>query len=207
MKRQREAGREGGRAIWEGLNEEEQERCIEEGRSWWTGITDEDQHGFSEARKKAWQLLSKTVQENIVENLGIHAEVARVIRTEEAEERYETEGEAVIRPDVGVWDCTGCNLECARDVRLFSFTGISDLKMMKWMIAHKFMLPECQIAGCSGDRCFAVADRNSCGLKCPDCGRISMGGKRGLFARSKLSFVKIMLVVFCLSTGLSFAYL
>ena len=207
LERQIEAGREGGRAEWEGLNEEEQERRIEEGRSWWTGITDEDQHGFSEARKKAWQLLSKTVQENIVENLGIHAEVARVIRTEEAEEKYETEGEAVIKLDGSVWECSGCNLECAKDVRLFSFPEVSDLKMMKWMIAHKLMLPEFHFTGCGGDRCVAVAEGNSCGLKCPDCGRISKGGKRGLFARSKLGFVKIMFVVFCISTGISFAYL
>ena len=30
--------------------------------------------------------------------------------------------------------------------------------------------------------------------------------KRGIFAKSKLTFVKLVLVVFCISTGLSYAY-
>ena len=78
---------------------------------------------------------------------------------------------------------------------------------MRWMLAHQLMLPECGYTGCGGDRCVAVLVGDNCGLKCPDCGRTSIGGKRGLFARSKLGFVKIVFVVFCISTGLSFAYM
>ena len=63
------------------------------------------------------------------------------------------------------------------------------------------------MSGCGGNECKPIAHGNDGGLKCPDCGRISWGGKRGLFERSKLGFVKIMLVVYCIATGLSYAYL
>ena len=79
------------------MSEAEKERCVEDGRNWWHGLNDDQQHGFSEARKQAWQKLSKNVQEDIVQNLGIHAQVARVIRMEEAEERYNREGEFPVK--------------------------------------------------------------------------------------------------------------
>ena len=61
-----------------------------------------------------------------------------------------------------------------------SFAGVSDIKMMKWLLNHKLMLPLCNTTGCGGDRCYAIAVGNGCGLKCPDCGKIFMGVKRCL---------------------------
>ena len=79
--------------------------------------------------------------------------------------------------------------------------------MMKWMVIHNLMVPSCQFTGCGGKECYPIARGNECGLKCPDCGRISWGGKRGLFEKSKLGFVKIMLVIYCIATGQSYANL
>ena len=36
---------------------------------------------------------------------------------------------------------------------------------------------------------------------------VPVGGKRGIFARSKLGFLKLVMLVFCISTGISYAYL
>ena len=167
-----------------------------------------EKHGLVGARKEAWRQLSPNVQENILDNLGFHAEVARTIRRIEAEERYEEDGEAEIVPDVSIWNCDGCDLECSKNVRQLSFVGVSNVKMLRWLLSHKLMRPICQMSGCGGSSCFPVSlGAKSCGLKCPDCGRISVGGKRGIFPKSKLSYVKLMLLVFCISTGQSFAYL
>ena len=64
------------------------------------------------------------------------------------------------------------------------------------------------MSGCGELSCYAVAlGKNSCGLNCPDCGKVSVGGKRGIVARSKIGFVKLILIVFCIQTESSFAYL
>ena len=177
----RQAGREGGRQQWLGMNAEEREQCVDAGRNWWATLNDVEKHGLVEARKEAWRQLSPNVQENILDNLGFHAEVARTIRRIEAEERYEEDGEAEIVPDVSIWNCDGCDLECSKNVRQLSFVGVSNVKMLRWLLSHKLMRPLCQMSGCGGSSCFPVSlGVKSCGLKCPACSRISVGGKRGI---------------------------
>ena len=63
-------------------------------------------------------------------------------------------------------------MECSKNLKLLSFAGVSDVKMMKWLLNLILMLPVCNTMGCGGDRCYAIAVGNSCGLKCPDCGKI-----------------------------------
>ena len=53
------------------------------GRIWWTSLTNAEQHGHMEARREAWRQLSQSVQEQIRENLGMHAEFARTVRSAE----------------------------------------------------------------------------------------------------------------------------
>ena len=165
-----ECGRRGGGETWERMSDEDRHKCMEAGKTWWTNLTKEDADGFAEGMIQAWLQLSKNVQEGILENLGVHADVARGIRTMEAEERYDVEGDPVIVPDLEVWNCEGCELQCAKRVKWLSFAGVSDRKMMKWMVSHKLMVPSCQITGCGGRKCYPIARGNECGLKCPDCG-------------------------------------
>ena len=80
---------------------------------------------------------------------------------------------------------------------MFGFVGVSNVKILRWLICHKLMLPICLTSGCGGSNCYAVSlGLKECELKCPDCGTVSIGGKRGsIFAKSTLGFVKLMLIV------------
>ena len=136
-----EEQRQAGRDEWNNMSEADRATWVENGRNWWKGLSDVEQHGFVEARREAWMQLSSVVQERIKENLGMHAEVARTIRTAEAEARYEEDGDPDIVPDGSMWDCIGCNLECAKEVTLLSFSGVSNVKMLRWLLSHKLLLP------------------------------------------------------------------
>ena len=83
------------------------------GKIWWTSLTNAEQHGHMEASREAWRQLSQSVQEQIRENLGMHAEVARTVRSAKAKDRYLADGRPEIVPNLSAWDCTGCNLECS----------------------------------------------------------------------------------------------
>ena len=200
----KETGRTGGAATWDNLTEEEQQNCVNRGREWWSNLCGEDAEEFREERRRAWQLSSSNVQESIRSNL----EVFNVIRHEEAEDRYEEDGDIVFKPDVSVLNCSGedCDMKCANDVRIFSFSGISDVTMMKWLVNHKLMPTNCQFSGCGSKDCYPVKLVDDVGLKCPKCGGRSKGGKRGIFAKAKLGFVKMIFVIYCIATGCSYAY-
>ena len=71
--------------------------------------------------------------------------------SEEAEERYNADGEPTIKPDLRIWDCEGWNMECSKNLKLLSFAGVSDVKMMKWLLNLILMLPVCNTMGCGGD--------------------------------------------------------
>lgn len=96
-----------------------------------------------ESRKEVGQQLSISVLEEILENLAVHVEVARIIRRIEAEERYEEEGEAGLITNVSIWNCNGCNVECSKNVKFLLFVGVINITMLRWLIGHKLMLLLC----------------------------------------------------------------
>ena len=103
-----------------------------------------------------------------------------------------------------MWDCRGeeegCCLQCVKTVDTWSFIGVSNLKMLKWIVAHRLIHVDCQTKNCRGEG-YPVGLEEEVGLKCSSCGEVSKGGKRGFLAKRKMGFVKSMLVVFCISVG------
>ena len=70
---------------------------------------------------------------------------------------------------------------------------------MKWLINHKFMPTNCQFSSCNSKDCHPVKLVDDVGLECPKCGGRSKGGKRGMFAKVKLGFVTMIMVIYCIS--------
>ena len=197
--------------------------CVDAGVEWWLTIEDEERHDFAEARRQAWTRMDEEKREKIMDILGmdflqyarflnmdivgINRETNNAVRTEQAEERYGTEGSAVIVPDNLVWNCGGCDLECSKRVDIYSFAGVSDFVMFKWMVAHKLIDVSCHARECNASKCRPIALGESVGLKCDMCGYKSKGGKLGLWEGSNLGHVSLMMVVFGISCGFSFIHL
>ena len=135
------------------------------------------------------------------------------VRTDKAEERYAGDGPPPpVVPNNGVWNCNGflddnnneaCKFECAKKVDLMSFVNATDLVLLKWLINHNLLEPDCNRDGCDGVACRPIALGNEIGLKCDDCGYVSKGALRGFWSKGRLGLTKMVMVVFAVVTGMS----
>ena len=95
-------------------------------------------------------------------------------------------------------------MECAREMNCFSFETASNLQVAHWLVRHKLMDATCNIAGCQETNCEVVNNGDGrVGLRCPSCHHISRGGLRGFFSNSRLGFVKTLLLMFAIVSGIS----
>ena len=95
-------------------------------------------------------------------------------------------------------------MECAREMNCFSFGTASNLQVAHWLVRHKLMDATCNIAGCQETNCEVVNNGDGrVGLRCPSCHHISRGGLRGFFSNSRLGFVKTLLLMFAIVSGIS----
>ena len=141
------------------------------------------------------------------------------VRAAAAEAGYAGDGPPpFLVPNPGVWNCNGflddnnneaCKFECAKDVNLMAFVNATDMAMLKWLINHSLLEPDCNVRFPNGEMCGGIACRpvalkdNKIGLRCQDCGYISEGALRGFWSKGKLGLTKMVMVVFAIVSGLS----
>ena len=201
-----------GRNAFQQATEAEQEHIIEAGASAWNDASKADQEQRMQAGREAWETLDDEEREVVKGCQDRGREVANSNRREKAYEKYNTPGTPPLIPDHQVWKCEGfsgtppCQLDCVRKMNLLSFVMISDFEVLQWLSRHQLMDHECHRSDCDGEG-YPVALGNQVGLKCEDCGFISVGGLRGFWSKGRLGITKMVLVVYAVVTGLSYSHL
>ena len=208
----------GGSAAWGNLSNEKRTAIIDAGtaggRKAAKEASEQEKDACREAGRVGGTFAWYTADEAQLKRIAEGSQKAAQIRTARAEVGYAGSGPPPrFVANSSVWDCKGtigdnpdqpCRLACVDNITALSFVGATDLSMLKWLINHHLLEPDCNREGCGGDcRAVALNKDKEIGLKCNKCSCVSVGGFRGFWSKGKIGVTTMVLLVYAAVTGMS----